>query len=110
MGTATRSSLVVKQNEGEEAEKAGEGKEMARLPSRRENQVCVGVRSSRSGRKRAERAGVTKREKETVPTLMITLCPVSYKCSQEESDGGGPTTLFKDVTFQSRFLNSQGRN
>lgn len=100
---------MVKQNEGQEAEKAGEGKEMARLPSRRENQVCVGVRSSRSGRKRAERAGVTKREKETVPTL-LTLCPVSYECSQEESDGGGPTTLFKDVTFQSRFLNSRGRN
>ena len=109
MGTATRSSLVVKQNEGEEAEKAGEGKEMARLPSRRENQVCARVRSSRSGRKRAERAGVTKRERETVPTL-LTLCLVSYKCSQEESDDGGPTTLFKDVTSQGRFLNSQGRN
>lgn len=85
---------MVKQNEGEEAEKAGEEKEMAGLPSRGENQVCVGVRSSRSGRKRAERAGVTKRERETVPTL-LTLCPVAYKCSDEESDGGGPATLFR---------------
>ena len=54
----------------------------------------------------AEGPGVTERQK--VLALLASF-PVSYKGSDEESDDGGPTTLFKEVTFQGKFLNSQGR-
>ena len=54
----------------------------------------------------AEGPGVTERE--TVLALLASF-PVSYKGSDEESDDGGPTTLFKEVTFQGKYLNSQGR-
>ena len=107
MGTATRSSLVVKQNEGEEAEKAGGGKEMARLPSRRQNQVCAGVRSSRSGRKRAERAGVTKREGETASTL-LTVCPVSYEACRKSLMVGDLPHYSKTRLFKAGFSTLRG--